>query len=178
MTVTSFRLVVRGSITAAVVGLFVLGFAAPQPRSETATVRLADGGEDRLGCGDYCQTAGGYGGAGNAPHTDAAVVARGTVTADPDGYVPVTVTCRLSVQCRGVLMAGTVGDALHGRSDLVVNAAATRTIGVPLGSSFINLVKFYGPENVYVTADASQSTALNGFDGVGAETPLTVVAPG
>jgi hypothetical protein len=173
----SFRSAARESITAAMFGLFILGLLAFHGPSETATVRLTDGGEDRLGCGDFCQSAGGYGGAGGHIPRPAATVAGGTVTADPDGYVPVTVTCQLPVQCKGVLLAGTVGSAIHGRSDLVVNAGATRTIGVPLGSSFVGFLQSNGPTTVYVTTDARQSSALNGLDAIASDNELTVVAP-
>jgi hypothetical protein len=158
----------------ALVGLVPLAVVAPwgAPRA------VADG--DRLGCGDFCQTAGGYGGAGgDTAHPYAVTVAGGTVTADPDGYVPVTVTCRLSEQCRGVLIVS--GPPGGGRSDLVADAGATRRLGVPLGSSAIDFLRSNGPATVNVTADARDSGMINGLPGgvyaINLTNPLTVVAP-
>jgi hypothetical protein len=158
-------------------GLITVGFLAPW----AATKAVADPGEDRLGCGDFCQPAGGYGGAGGStPHPYAVTVASsGTVTADPDGYVPVTVTCHLSLQCRGVLIVS--GPPGGGRSDLVVDAGATRTLGVPVGSSAIAFLRSNGPTTMHVTADARDSGMVNGLpggvDAINLDTPLTVAAP-
>jgi hypothetical protein len=132
------------SITTVAVGLVTLGLLA----SYGANKASADQGSgDRLGCGTYCQTAGGYGSAGGnvvLPPPAVSLVSTGTVTADADGYVPVTLTCHRTVQCKGVLrLSGKfqtvdpdTGNAIHpvvtGQSDLVVNPGATRTIGVPL----------------------------------------------
>ncbi len=191
----------RRSITTAPVGLLALGFlasyagyntssssqssAAASAPDQTTTVQLTSGDEDRLGCGSYCQNAGGYGGAGGAtPHLYAVtVVSSGTVTADPDGYVPVTLTCNLSVQCRGALLvSGTGGASIGGRSDLVVDAGATRKLGVPLGSSAIGFLRSNGPTTVNVNADARDSGMINGLPGgvwaINLTNYLTVAAPG
>jgi hypothetical protein len=80
-----------------------------------------------------------------------ALAASGTVTADADGYVPVALRCDRPVQCRGALLVDLSADTGakdvggtpistpvgRGRSDLVVNAGATRTIGAPVPGSAI-----------------------------------------
>ncbi len=160
-----------------VVGLFAAGIVA----STCATKALADSG-DRLGCNTFCQNAGGYGAAGGTvPHPAVTVVPGGNVTADPDGYVPVPLTCHLSVQCVGALLVS--GPAGAGRSDLLVNAGATRTIAVPLGASAVGFLQSNGPTTMHVTTDASASPGMvngseGGFDAIGLDGQLTVAAPG
>lgn len=159
------------------VGIVAAGFLAPGG----AYKALADSG-DRLGCNSFCQNAGGYGAAGGSvPHPAATVVPGGTVTLDPDGYVPVPLTCHLSVQCAGALLVS--GPAGAGRSDLLVNAGATRTIAVPLGSSALAFLQSNGPTTMHVTTDASASSGMvngteGGFDAIGLDGQLTVAAPG
>lgn len=131
------------------VGLITLGLLAPWG----ATKAVADPSGDRLGCATYCQNAGGYGGAGGADRPPPAVtlVSNGTVTVDADGYVPVTLRCNLQVQCMGVVLLG------GGRSDLLVNGGATRTIGVPLSPQALASLKSNGPTTLNVTIDAGQA---------------------
>jgi len=179
----SSRRPVGRSITTVAVGLVTLGLLA----SYGATKASADQGSgDRLGCGTYCQTAGGYGSAGGnvtLPPPAVSLVSTGTVTADADGYVPVTLTCHRTVQCRGVLrLFGTfltvdpdTGNAIHpvvsGQSDLVVDAGATRTIGVPLsrpagssGASAIALLRSNGPTTLDLQIDAAAQDLNLGED--------------
>jgi|GraSoiStandDraft_17_1057272.scaffolds.fasta_scaffold264972_2 hypothetical protein len=157
------------------VGLIALGLFAPGG----ATKAVADPSEDRLGCGTFCQNAGGYGGAGPPPSQYAVtVVSSGTVTADSDGYVPVTLKCNLSVQCSGALLVS--GPTFSGRSDLLVDAGATRTIGVPLGAPAIGYLRSNGPTTLNVTADATQSAGLQpgvGPAAINIHGQLTVAAP-
>jgi len=145
---------------------------------DTSTTSSANAnGETRLGCGTFCQTAGGYGGSGK-PDRVAVTVSGARVTADADGYVPVTLTCNLSVQCNGVLALILEG-AGGGKSDLIVDAGATRTLGVSLGPSAIGFLRAHGPSTVNVTADARNSTdqiAPGGMSLINL-TELTVAAP-
>ena len=134
-------------------GLITLALVAPWG----APKAVADG--DRLGCSTYCQTAGGYGAAvGPQPPPAVTLVPTGTHIADADGYVPVTLTCHLSTQCRGVLILSTIGEGAGagGRSTLLVNAGATRTIDIPLGANGIALLRSHGPTTFDLTIDASQ----------------------
>jgi len=141
------------------VGLVTLGFLAPWG----APKAVADG--DRVGCGTYCQSAGQYGAAGQPPPSPVTILSSGTVTADADGYVPVTLKCNAAVQCVGALLL----EYLHGwsnpdpqgmswvcgRSDLVVNAGATRTIGVPLAAGALAFLRSQGPTPAGVLADTN-----------------------
>jgi hypothetical protein len=186
-SMASSRRSARRSIITATVGVLALGFLASYAgyntisSRQTTTVQLTSGDEDRLGCGTFCQDAGGYGGAGGTIPHPAVTVSSGTVTADPDGYIPVTLTCHLSAQCRGAFLLS--GPAGHGRSDLQVDAGATRTLGVPLGSSAIAFLRSNGPTTMNVTTDASQSPGMvngreGGLDATGLDNQLMVAAPG
>jgi hypothetical protein len=178
------------------VGLFTLGFLAPWGTPKA----VADG--DRLGCSTYCQTAGGYGGAGGNRPPPAVTLVSTSVTADADGYVPVTLRCHLQVQCMGVLLLipvdseghsiavpGATGGGRIGRSDLLVNAGATRTIGVPEGGATLAYLRSHGPTPFNLTIDADQAPgcqdrhegcgfANNDFSYTSLDNPLTVAAPG
>jgi hypothetical protein len=136
------------------VGLFTLGFLAPWG----ATKAVADPSGDRLGCGTACQSAGQYGAPGsNAPQA-VTILSSGTVTPDPDGYVPVTLTCHMQTQCVGALLLELRGwdnpqhrlSFVTGRSDLQVNGGATRTIGVPVPAAAIAYVRSQGPTPLHV----------------------------
>jgi hypothetical protein len=161
------------------VGLVTLGFLAPwgAPRA------VADG--DRLGCGTYCQSAGGFGAPADPRKPSVTIVSSGTVTSDGDGYAPVTVTCDLNVQCNGALVLclrtndpalsnlGMAGEC--GRSDLVANAGATRTIGVPLPSPALAYLRTHGPTTS--TLHAAIAHPPDGFTNLNAAI-LTVAASG
>ncbi len=190
----SSRRSARRSITTAAVGLLTVGFVAScgakTSQSVTAntsssttavaaptTTQPPPGGE-RLGCATYCQNAGGYGAAGNANPPPPAVTldSTGTVTADADGYVPVTVTCNLPGQCAGVLILSLSADTGAvdnfgspmptnvggGRSDLLVDAGATRTIGVQLDAAAIAFLRSHGPTTLGLTIDANQAPGTRG----------------
>ncbi|OBH00633.1 hypothetical protein A5696_15535 [Mycobacterium sp. E2699] len=117
-------------------------------------------------------------------------MARGTVTLDADGHVPVTLTCNLPVQCRGALIVdlNSINDGSRGRSDLLVNAGATSTLGVLLPAPSVAYLRSHGPTTLEVTADSGQSPGTAHWDPsaaggpwVGGITPvdvrgLTVVA--
>jgi hypothetical protein len=172
-------------VLVALVGLITLAVVAPWG----APKAVADDG-DRLGCNTYCQNAGGYGAVGHAPEPPAVtILSTGTVTADADGYVPVTLKCDLSVQCTGALLVDLASPAAeaalgyemtnrYGRSDLLVNAGATRTIGVPLPPPALTWLRSNSPTSLGVTADSQQgSVAGSGIERL-AVAELTVAAPG
>ncbi len=166
------------AILISAVGLIILGSLAPWG----APKAIADG--DRLGCGTFCQNAGGYGAPADPRKPAVTIVSSGTVTAGSDGYVPVTVTCDLNVQCSGALLLclrtndpalvnlGMPGEC--GRSDLVANAGATRTIGVPMPAPALAFLRSHGPTTS--TLAAPIANAPDGFKGDSAS--LTVAAPG
>jgi hypothetical protein len=144
--------------TTAVVGLLTAAILAScghitagAPVGSTTTSQPAS--EVRLGCGTYCQSAGGLQGT-LAPGKDAVtVVSSGTVSVDSGGYLPVTVTCNLSVQCRGsiVIQANwgptdpSTGEPLLGRSDLLVDASATAVLGVKLPAELLAVLPAHQP---------------------------------
>ena len=97
-----------------------------------------------------------------------AVVPSGTVTADADGYAPVVLTCNLTVQCRGALVL-----VLHrpgfeeqgyiaGKSDVVVDAGATTTLGVPLDAVSLDWLESHGSTDFSVVVDAGLSFGCDG----------------
>jgi hypothetical protein len=157
------------------VGMITLASFAPWG----ATKAVADPGGDRLGCSTYCQNAGGYGAPGTTAPPAVTVVSSGTAAADPDGYVPVTLRCNLSVQCSGALLLCVEDSAAWyhdptrlnlspcGRSDLLVGAGATRTIGVPLPAPVLTFVRSRGPTAFSVGGDSRQS-------GVGTESKTLI----
>lgn len=149
----------------------------PTTTSQPSTVS----NEVRPGCGTYCQNAGpirvpleGSDNAGpirspgedSTPRPAATIVTAGTVTVDPDGYVPVTVTCNLPVQCNGALLImlapfgiDTGGKPTKlGRVDLLIDPGATRTFGIALPAEAIAYLRSHGPTNTWVTADTALTT--------------------
>jgi hypothetical protein len=173
----------RRSITTAAVGLLSLGFLAPGGANKAA----ADPGETRPGCGTYCQSAGQYGAPGGPEKQAVTIVSSGTVTAEPDGYVPVTLTCNLQIQCVGALLLELSGWSntqdemswVTGRSDLLVNRGATQTIGVKVPAAAIAYVRSHGPTPLNVVADTNGMTQTyqDGFQTLN-EAKLMVAAPG
>jgi hypothetical protein len=145
----------------------------------------ADPGGDRIGCGTFCQDAGGYGAVANSDKPSVTIVSHGTVTPDRDGYAPATVTCDLTVQCSGALLLclqtqdpalinlGMAGEC--GRSDLLVSAGTTRTIGVPLPAAALTSLRSHGPTSS--TLNAVIAHPPDGFTNLNSAI-LTVAAPG
>jgi hypothetical protein len=108
----------------------------------------------RLGCGVYCQHAGGYG-AGPDGEVHMRIETRGRV-APVDGAVPVELTCLLSKPCKGaILISSSPPDSLEvGRSDLLVEGGSTATIAVPMSPDAIAALERGGGRlPAYITAD-------------------------
>ena len=150
------------------VGLVAVGLMATCGANEAA----ADSG-DRLGCGTFCQSAGGFGATANSDKPSVTIVSGGTITTDGDGYAPVIVTCDLTAQCSGALVFCLSDPAAEaalgygmaetcGRSDLLVNGGATRTIGVPLSPQEFASLKSNGPTTLYLNIDAGQAPGTRG----------------
>ena len=152
------------------------------------TKAVADQGGDRIGCGTFCQSAGGYGATASSAPLASTIVSSGTVTADSDGYAPVTVKCNLSVQCSGAILfclQGTASDpdlsrlgmaGYCGRSDLLVNAGATRTIGVPFPAAALAFLRSHGPTPAVLSVNASQSAGVGTAYQTLSSATLTVAA--
>jgi hypothetical protein len=141
--------------------LFALGFAliALAGCGADSEPEAPDGqsAEDpaRLGCGEYCQQAGGYGG-GSVGGPMVSIDTTRRVEALPDGSVPITMTCLFPATCEGaVLLTSDVTPipAEGGRSDLLVDADSSRTIAVPLTQPDRQALEQNGQLEVVVTAD-------------------------
>lgn len=177
----SYRSLVPPVVLMATVGLAALGVLAPFGANKA----VADPGEIRPGCGTYCQNAGQYGAAGSPPPSPVTIVSAGTITIEPDGYAPVTLKCNAEVLCHGALLL----EKLQGwsnpqdklpdvtaRSDLVVNAGATQTIGVAVPAAAIAFVRSQGPTPVWVIADTNPMATVGGYQLAFAH--LMLAAPG
>jgi hypothetical protein len=142
-------------------------------------------GEVRLGCGTYCQTAGGYGAVAAPDMLDVIKLGGGAVSMDADGYVPVTVTCLIPATCRGVIALQIEGYTMPesytrveypGRSDLVVNANSTQTIGVPLNAEGLAFARAHSPVTVDIHADANQTADCSDIPQLAAHCAKAVAA--
>jgi hypothetical protein len=122
--------------------------SAPQTRTRTG---------DRLGCGTDCQSAGGYGAPGDEGVQAVTILSSGTVPLDPDGYVPLTLTCNLPVLCDGEIRAcaevpDSAGSGMGcGRSDGEVGPNTTRTIGIALPTPVLSVVRAQGSTSIHFT---------------------------
>jgi hypothetical protein len=126
------------------------GEGAPAP-ARTASEEMAP---KRLGCGVYCQNAGGYGG-GEEGEIFMRVETRGRV-APVDDAVPVELMCLLSEPCMGaILIFSSSPDFVEvGRSDLLVEGESTATIAVPMFPDAIAALERGGGRlRVHITAD-------------------------
>ena len=162
------RRLARRSITAATIGWVSLGLL-PSCASNTHAVAgptttsqsMSASGEARLGCGTYCQSAGIVNGeAGSSGRPALSIVSGSPITADADGYVPVTLTCNLPVQCRGVISVE-IGNGPDGKSDLVLDAGAVRTFGVRLSAQGFASLQSRGRISVLVIADSGPSLGID-----------------
>ncbi len=121
-----------------------------------------DGGVAMLGCHQYCQQAGGYGG-GPSGRPVLKVVTTGTVVPSSNGTVPITLKCLVPVRCQGALLLDTAsnssslefacGTGWWAQSDLLVDADSTRTIGLPLKACPRALLRREGRLAAAITAD-------------------------
>ena len=163
-------------VLAALLGLIALALVAPW----AAPKAVADG--DRLGCGTACQSAGQYGAAGSNGPQGVTILSSGTVTPDPDGYVPVTFACHMPTQCAGSVVLELAGFSnaqdrlpfVTGRSDLVVNGGATRTIGIPVPAAAVAYVRSQGPTPMGVVTSIDGGEDFKGLN----HATLTLAAPG
>lgn len=136
----------------------ILG-AHPQAAPPSAAQQTRASGEERLGCGTYCQTAGGYGAPEDEGVQAVTILSSGTVPLDPDGYFPLTLTCNLPVPCTGGILACVEGPAFTnmtsgcGRTEEYVDPGSTRTLGIPLPTPTLGVLHATGPTNINITVD-------------------------
>jgi hypothetical protein len=197
----SSRRSARRSIITVAVALLTVEFLALSAGNTSAR---ADSGETRPGCGTYCQSAGPVqGGDGRSGQPAVTILSSGTVTFDSDGYLPVTLTCNLSVPCRGALIAWAVdapspptsnGGYLTALSDLPVDAGATATLGIRMSAPFVAYIRAHSPASVYLFYNVGPSfgcslasgselpgcggTVVHGFELFAGGGAVNVVAPG
>ena len=145
------------------------GSTGSQPVLVATSTSPAPPGELRLGCGTFCQNAGGYGAPGvQVKLVDVTKVVGGAVSLDPDGYVPVTLTCLIPATCKGYITLGIkggpgsdlCGNYHHdGCSDLVINANSTQTFGVPLLPNALAYARAHSPVTIGVDVHTNQTTS-------------------
>jgi hypothetical protein len=117
-------------------------------------------GEIRPGCASYCQNAGGYG-APKAQGVDAVtLLSSGTVTLDQDGFLPLTMTCNLPVQCGGAIIICIGGNRNSSgmrcsRADEALEARATQTVGIPMTTWALGFLQSNGPTSASLSIDNS-----------------------
>jgi len=115
---------------------------------------------ERLGCHEYCQQAGGYGAGGGAMAPMIKIDVDAPLMPLADGTVPVRLTCLVRKACTGALLLERSDATLQGdmgRSDLIVAAHSTRTLGIPLSSFGLQWLEHHGRVRAFVTADAIQT---------------------
>jgi hypothetical protein len=109
----------------------------------------------------------------------------GAVSIDADGYVPVTVTCLIPATCRGVITLQIEGYTMPesttrvefpGRSDLVVNANSTQTIGVPLNAEGLAFARAHSPVIVDIGAHTQQTADCSDIPQLAAHCAKAVAA--
>ena len=126
------------------------GEEAPGPAGTTSE----EVAPKRLGCGVYCQNAGGYGD-GEEGKIVMRIETRGRV-APVDDAVPVELTCLLSKPCKGaIIISSNPPESVEvGRSDLLVERGSTATIAVPMSPDAIAALQRGGGRlSGYITAD-------------------------
>lgn len=88
----------------------------------------------------------------------AQIVSSGAVRAMADGTLPVTVKCHFHAPCRGALVVVfSDGSDEYGRSDLVVDAGATRTIGVQASKAGQRALQSGSPVELSITGDVGET---------------------
>jgi hypothetical protein len=115
----------------------------------------------RPGCASYCQSAGGYG-APKAQGVDAVtLVSSGSVTLDPDGFLPLTMTCNLPVQCGGtmIICIGGIVDTFNSmrcsRANEALDPRATQIVGIPMTTWALGYLQSNGPTSATLSVDNS-----------------------
>jgi len=136
--------------------------ASASSSASPAPTAVASGvvGEIRPGCASYCQSAGGYG-APTIKGVDAVtLVSGGTVALDPDGFLPLTMTCNLPVQCGGTIIICIGGN--HdtqgmgcSRANEALEPRATQIVGIPMTTWALGFLQSNGPTSASLSIDNS-----------------------
>jgi hypothetical protein len=109
-----------------------------------------------LGCHEYCQQAGGYGGGGEEKYY-MNILTPDVVNID-GGTIPVSLECLLATPCRGAILIFPVESSGFyteiGRSDMYVRAQGRRVVGVEVSRAGAQeLAAGGGRLTVNITAD-------------------------
>jgi hypothetical protein len=143
-----------------------------------------------LGCHQFCQDAGGFGG-GPAGRATVRFDTRGQVALGSDGTVTLTQTCLLPVRCAGALLLGPANASLAavckpyfgqvnwwGQSDLNIPAHTTQALAIPLSPCARQQVGRRGRVPMSVTADAGLVPACSKIPALAASCHRFVASPG
>jgi hypothetical protein len=113
------------------------------------------------GCGEYCQTAGGYGGDDSDHPGLVEIAVDDPVVPLEDGTIPVQITCSTDLDCEGaVIVAFSSFDDMSkygdtdGRCDLFVEAGRSQIFAVPLSEPMIAALNETAEAHLNITADA------------------------
>jgi hypothetical protein len=121
--------------------------------SPSRTVAAGPAG-DYLGCGQYCRTAGGYGGGSDLRNI---LLLRNRTAQLVDNMIPLDVVCDLRITCRGAIVifseVNPSTDIEVGRSDLSVSGKSSRRILVPASAQAVGLLRRQGRLLLYVVLD-------------------------
>jgi hypothetical protein len=109
----------------------------------------------RLGCHQYCRQTGGFGAPPTSPPPMSVVANRRPVRV-ANGVLPVSVQCRFVRRCTGAILV-TLDTTELGRSDLIVDAHRTRTIGVPVTAAGRKALARIARTKVLVSLDTGPS---------------------
>jgi hypothetical protein len=130
---------------------------APSTSPAPTTIPPSEVGVVRLGCGLFCQNAGGYGGEPDDDDIHALRIDKSgfgePVHIFPDGTVPISVSCLVATTCRGALLLDVGG--FHLRSDLVIPPNQTVVFGMSLSPDVVAAIRTLRSLNAGVTADGS-----------------------
>ena len=136
--------------------------STPATAAAATSIPAAANGAVNLGCSEYCQTAGGYGGDDTAPRPMIRLAANAPVRPLSDGTIPLTFTCLFTSTCLGTVFIDSASgpqfsNVDHG-SDIKINGSgATRTIAVPLPSAALTELQARGRLSVQVSTDLGWS---------------------
>jgi hypothetical protein len=154
--------------------------SAPPPVGPTtaAATKNAPTGGDFLGCHQFCEQAGAFGGGSLIPSSDDNLSIATNDVSIADGLIPVTITCKRADVCQGAIVVNALyaGSALElGRSDLTVAGHTTRVIGIMVSADGLTALTSSGKLAASIAVNYGQPTCSDS-DGCGLSANITVSA--